>query len=94
MCSHGRRIVGIQLKTAAKAHRQPSDASLARKKSRRQIQHLSGRDLQLWSIGILVILVLTSGPLALVLPNLVWAPAGHPRRTFLSSAHFSLGRSR
>jgi diguanylate cyclase (GGDEF)-like protein len=38
-----------------------------------QIQQLSGRDLQLWSIGILVILVLTSGLLALVLPNLVWA---------------------
>jgi diguanylate cyclase (GGDEF)-like protein len=38
-----------------------------------QIQELSGRDLQLWSIGMLVILVLTSGVLALALPNLVWA---------------------
>ena len=38
-----------------------------------QIQQLSGRDLQLWSIGILLILVLTSGLLALVIPNLVWA---------------------
>jgi diguanylate cyclase (GGDEF)-like protein len=38
-----------------------------------QIQQLSGRDLQLWSIGILVILVLTSGLLAVVLPNLVWS---------------------
>ena len=38
-----------------------------------QIQHLSGRDLQLWSIGILVMLVLTSGLLALILPNLVWS---------------------
>jgi diguanylate cyclase (GGDEF)-like protein len=38
-----------------------------------QIQQLSGRDLQLWSIGILVILVLTSGLLALLIPNLVWA---------------------
>lgn len=38
-----------------------------------QIQQLSGRDLQLWSIGILVILVLTTGLLALVLPNLVWS---------------------
>src|SRR5260370_17184334 len=37
-----------------------------------QIQQLSGRDFQLWSIGILVILVLTSGLLALVLPNMVW----------------------
>ena len=39
----------------------------------RQIQQLSGRDLQLWSIGILVILVLTGGILALVLPNVMWA---------------------
>jgi len=39
-----------------------------------QIQELSGRDLQLWSIGILIMLVLTSGLLALILPNLVWAP--------------------
>ncbi len=38
-----------------------------------QIQQISGRDLQLWSIGILVILVLTGGLLAFVLPNLVSA---------------------
>ena len=39
----------------------------------RQIQDISGRDLQLWSIGLLVMLVLTAGVLALVFPNLVWA---------------------
>ena len=39
----------------------------------RQIQQLSGRDLQLWSIGLLVILVLTAGILALISPNLIWA---------------------
>jgi len=39
----------------------------------REIQQLSGRDLQLWSIGVLVILVLTGGILALVLPNVMWA---------------------
>jgi diguanylate cyclase (GGDEF)-like protein len=39
----------------------------------KQIHQLSGRDLQLWSIVILVILVLTGGLLAFVLPNLVWA---------------------
>jgi diguanylate cyclase (GGDEF)-like protein len=38
-----------------------------------QIQAISGRDLQLWSIGLLIILVLTAGILALILPNLVWA---------------------
>jgi len=39
----------------------------------REIQHLSGRDLQLWSIGILVMLVLAAGILALIFPNVLWA---------------------
>jgi diguanylate cyclase (GGDEF)-like protein len=38
-----------------------------------QIQQISGRDLQLWSIVVLIVLVLTAGLLALVVPNLVWA---------------------
>src|SRR6266852_337493 len=38
-----------------------------------QIQQLCGGDLQLWSIGLLIILVLTPRPLALLLPNLVWS---------------------
>src|SRR5215470_13072838 len=38
-----------------------------------QIQQICGRDLQLWSIGILIMLVLTAGILALVLPNMVWS---------------------
>jgi diguanylate cyclase (GGDEF)-like protein len=37
-----------------------------------QIQQISGRDLQLWSIGLLLILVLTGGLLAFVFPNMVW----------------------
>ena len=37
----------------------------------RQIQQLSRRDLQLWSIASLVVLVLTGGFLALVAPNLM-----------------------
>ena len=37
----------------------------------RQIQELSKRDLQLWSIATLVVLVLTGGVLALVAPNLI-----------------------
>jgi diguanylate cyclase (GGDEF)-like protein len=40
----------------------------------RQIQALSSRDLQLWSIGILVMLVLSAGFLAVVFPNLQWHP--------------------
>jgi diguanylate cyclase (GGDEF)-like protein len=39
----------------------------------KQIQEISGRDLQLWSIGVLVILVLTAGMMALLLPNVIWA---------------------
>lgn len=39
----------------------------------RQIQELSGRDMQLWSIVTLIVLVLTGGFLALIAPNLVWA---------------------
>ena len=39
----------------------------------RQLQELSGRDLQLWSIMILVVLVLTAGLLALLAPHLLWS---------------------
>lgn len=39
----------------------------------REIQQLSGRDLQLWSIGALIILVLTGGLLAILVPNVMWA---------------------
>jgi diguanylate cyclase (GGDEF)-like protein len=54
--------------------RQEQPSMLARAEEiQRQIQELSGRDLQLWSIVTLVILVLTGGLLALVAPNLVWA---------------------
>jgi len=38
-----------------------------------QIQALSARDLQLWSIVILVLVVLAAGMLALILPNVMWA---------------------
>jgi diguanylate cyclase (GGDEF)-like protein len=38
----------------------------------RQIQALSSRDLQLWSIASLIVLVVTGGFLALIAPNLMW----------------------
>src|SRR5271163_2312335 len=38
----------------------------------REIQSLSGRDLQLWSIGILVMLVLAGGISALIFPHVMW----------------------
>jgi diguanylate cyclase (GGDEF)-like protein len=51
-----------------------SPSMLARAEEiQREIQQLSGRDLQLWSIGILIILILTGGLLALLVPNLMWA---------------------
>ena len=56
-----------------------------------QIQQLSGRDLQLWSIGILVTLVLTSGLLAVILPNLVWSQLFvHVDRFYLPQLLFGL----
>ena len=56
-----------------------------------QIQQLSGRDLQLWSIGILVMLVLTSGLLAVILPNLVWSQLFvHIDRFYLPQLFFGL----
>jgi diguanylate cyclase (GGDEF)-like protein len=57
----------------------------------REIQQLSGRDLQLWSIGILVMLVLTAGLLALVFPNLIWAQHSiHIESAYLPQLFFGL----
>jgi diguanylate cyclase (GGDEF)-like protein len=57
----------------------------------RQIHQLSGRDLQLWSIGILVILVLTGGMLALVFPNVMWAQRViHVEHAYLPQLFFGL----
>jgi diguanylate cyclase (GGDEF)-like protein len=54
--------------------RQDQPSMLVRAEAiQRQIQELSSRDLQLWSIVSLVILVLTGGFLALIVPNLMWA---------------------
>ena len=56
-----------------------------------QIQQLSGRDLQLWSIGILVILVLTSGLLAVAVPKLVWSQrVVHIEHFYLPQLFFGL----
>jgi diguanylate cyclase (GGDEF)-like protein len=57
----------------------------------RQIEQLAGRDLQLWSIGVLVILVLTSGLLGLILPNLMWAQRVIPvEQAYLPQLFFGL----
>lgn len=39
---------------------------------RREIRSLDGRDLQLWSIGVLISLVVAAGFVALVWPNMMW----------------------
>jgi len=46
--------------------------SLRSEEIQRQLKQLGGRDLQLWSIGILVIVVLVAGFAAVVAPNLAW----------------------
>jgi len=57
----------------------------------RQIQHLSGRDLQLWSIVVLVILVLSAGLLALIFPNVLWAQrVVHIESAYLPQLFFGL----
>lgn len=40
---------------------------------RREIRALEGRDLQLWSIGLLVLLVVAAGFVAVIWPNLMWS---------------------
>src|SRR5258708_2980300 len=53
--------------------RQEQPSMLARAEEiQRQIHELSSRDMQLWSIVSLVVIVLTGGFLALIPPNLVW----------------------
>jgi len=57
----------------------------------REIHELSGRDLQLWSIGILVMLVLAAGMLALVFPNVIWAEHSiHIQTAYLPQLFFGL----
>ncbi len=60
----------------------------------RQIQQISGRDLQLWSIIVLMVVVLTAGILTLVLPNLLWAQKiihiEHVELTYLPQLFFGL----
>ena len=56
-----------------------------------EIQHLSGRDLQLWSIVILVVVVLTAGLLTLVMPNVIWAERViHIEHAYLPQLFFGL----
>ena len=72
--------------------RQEQPSMLARAEEiQKQIHQLSSRDMQLWSIVSLVILVLTGGFLALVAPNLVWAQrVVHLEQAYLPQLFFGL----
>lgn len=56
---------------ARESSKHPSNVARA-EEIQHQIQQLSGRDFQLWSIVILMLIVLTAGILALILPNILW----------------------
>lgn len=72
--------------------RQEEPSVLARAEAiQRQIQELSSRDMQLWSVVVLVVLVLTAGFLALAAPNLVWAQRViHIQQAYLPQLLFGL----
>ena len=54
--------------------RQEEPSMLARAEAiQRQIHELSSRDMELWSVVVLIVLVMTGGFFALAAPNLVWA---------------------
>ena len=55
----------------ASAAASPSSMLARAEQIQRELNQLSGRDLQLWSIGALVIVVLTAGLLSLIFPNLL-----------------------
>jgi diguanylate cyclase (GGDEF)-like protein len=58
-----------------------------------QLDSLGSRDLQLWSIGLLIIVVLAAGFAALVAPNLVWrASVGelHVQQRYLPQLFYGL----
>jgi diguanylate cyclase (GGDEF)-like protein len=72
--------------------RDPAPSMLERAEQiQREIQQLSGRDLQLWSIGLLVMLVLAAGILSLLFPNLVWSQRViHVESAYLPQLFFGL----
>jgi diguanylate cyclase (GGDEF)-like protein len=55
-----------------KTKTEPQNELVRSEEIQRQIQALSSRDLQLWSIGLLIMLVLSAGFLALIFPNMAW----------------------
>lgn len=50
----------------------PSAESLRSEEIQRQLREVSSRDLQLWSIGALIIVILAAGVASVLAPNLAW----------------------
>ena len=61
-------------KSIGKEHeaRAERDEAVRRNKLWREIRSLDGRDLQIWGIGLLIVVVVTAGFAALILPNIMW----------------------
>jgi diguanylate cyclase (GGDEF)-like protein len=71
----------------------PSAESLRSEEIQRQLRELGSRDLQLWSIGALILVVLAAGMLSLVAPNLAWrglSGAGRVEYRYLPQLFFGL----
>jgi hypothetical protein len=62
------------MSSGVEGKRSRSEDSARSEEIQRQMQALTGRDLQLWSVSILIILVLGIGFLAMIFPNLHWHP--------------------
>jgi len=58
----------------------------------RDLRALEGRDVHLWSLGIMVLIVVTAGFAALVVPNLMWGEQ-NLRVNARSSLNCSMGSS-
>ena len=55
-----------------KSEKPAANELLRSEEIQKQLHSLASRDLQLWSVGLLVMLVLSAGFLALVFPNMSW----------------------
>ena len=58
---------GVEWQPVTEREAEPRTAKLEQ-----EIKTLEGRDLQLWSIGLLMLLVVAAGFIALILPNVMW----------------------
>jgi len=75
----------------AKASDASEPLALRSEQIQQQIQAIGGRDFQLWSITLLIMIVVVAGFTALVAPNLAWkAPILHTDARYLPQLFFGL----